>query len=265
MKILPVMPSLRTGSTMASLSLHGGLIALALLLGGQAGVQQEKVLRVSLAQMVACVQPATAAGQPEGINTQGPIKAPHEPAKQQEVQPQQPPCPVAQASDKTISPVKKKPVANKPAQQATPAKPVQTTAVSQPLQQTARAEAGSEAVGTAKPLGNADGKGTAGQGNNGAEAGGASSPNVLHKLLGAIEQYKNYPKHARRIGAEGVAILLVQVGNDGKVSGSSLHKGSGHGVLDSATEQLGARLSGLDTGVRGSSFAVRVPVEYSLR
>ena len=56
----------------------------------------------------------------------------------------------------------------------------------------------------------------------------------------------------------------VLIGNDGKVTGSSLHRGSGHGVLDSATEQLGTRLAGLDTGVRGSSFSVRVPVEYSL-
>lgn len=86
---------------------------------------------------------------------------------------------------------------------------------------------------------------------------------MLHKLLGAIEQYKNYPKHARRTGAEGTAILLVQVGNDGKVTGSSLHRGSGHGVLDLATEQLGTRLAGLDTGVRGSSFSVRVPAGIS--
>ena len=270
MKKLSVLPGLCSGSTLASLTLHGGLIALALLLGGQASLPQEKVYRVSLAQMAASVRPAAAPGLPDG-GAAAPAKAitPQEVPKPQEAQqPQpQPVSNMAQASEKMVSPVKKKSSANKPPQQAVQraasAKPVQTAVAAQTSQQTA-AEAAPGAGAEAQARGVADGKGTAGHGKNGAESGGAASPSVLHKLLGAIEQYKNYPKHARRTGAEGTAILLVQVGNDGKVTGSSLHRGSGHGVLDSATEQLGTRLAGLDTGVRGSSFSVRVPVEYSL-
>ena len=274
MKKLSVLPGLRSGSTLASLTLHGGLIALALLMGGQASLPQEKVYRVSLAQMAASVRPAAAPGLPDG-GTAAPAKAitPQEVLKPQEKQqPQpQPVSNMAQASEKMVSPVKKKSSANKPPQQAVQrdvqraasAKPVQTAVAVQTQQQTA-AEAAPGTGVEAQARGVADGKGTAGHGKNGAESGGAASPSVLHKLLGAIEQYKNYPKHARRTGAEGTAILLVQVGNDGKVTGSSLHRGSGHGVLDSATEQLGTRLAGLDTGVRGSSFSVRVPVEYSL-
>lgn len=274
MKKLSVLPGLCSGSTLASLTLHGGLIALALLMGGQASLPQEKVYRVSLAQMAASVRPAAAPGLPDG-GAAAPAKAitPQEVLKPQEKQqPQpQPVSNMAQASEKMVSPVKKKSSANKPPQQAVQrdvqraasAKPVQTAVAVQTSQQTA-AEAAPGAGAEAQARGVADGKGTAGHGKNGAESGGAASPSVLHKLLGAIEQYKNYPKHARRTGAEGTAILLVQVGNDGKVTGSSLHRGSGHGVLDSATEQLGTRLAGLDTGVRGSSFSVRVPVEYSL-
>ena len=259
---------------MASLTLHGGLIALALLLGGQASLPQEKVYRVSLAQMTASVQPAAAPGLPDG-GAAAPAMAitPQEVIKPQEkqLQPPQPASNMAQASEKMVSPVKKKSSASKPPQQAiqrdvqraASVKPVQTAVAVQTPQQTA-AETPPGAGAEAQSRGVADGKGTAGHGKNGAESGGAASPSVLHKLLGAIEQYKNYPKHARRTGAEGTAILLVQVGNDGKVTGSSLHRGSGHGVLDSATEQLGTRLAGLDTGVRGSSFSVRVPVEYSL-
>lgn len=259
---------------MASLTLHGGLIALALLLGGQASLPQEKVYRVSLAQMAASVRPAAAPGLPDG-GAAAPARTitPQEVMKPQEkqLQPPQPASNMAQASEKMVSPVKKKTNTSKPPQQAiqrdvqraASVKPVQTTvAVQTPQQTAAEATPGTGAEAQAKGL--ADGKGTAGHGKNGAESGGAASPSVLHKLLGAIEQYKNYPKHARRTGAEGTAILLVQVGNDGKVTGSSLHRGSGHGVLDSATEQLGTRLAGLDTGVRGSSFSVRVPVEYSL-
>lgn len=271
MKKLSVLPGLCSGSTLASLTLHGGLIALALLLGGQASLPQEKVYRVSLAQMAASVRPAAAPSLPDG-GAAAPVRAitPQEVIKTQEKQQPQPPQPVnnmAQASEKTVSPVKKKTSMSKPQQQdiqrAASVKPVQTAAaVQMPQQNAAETPPGAGAEAQAKGL--TDGKGTAGHGKNGAESGGAASPSVLHKLLGAIEQYKNYPKHARRTGAEGTAILLVQVGNDGKVTGSSLHRGSGHGVLDSATEQLGTRLAGLDTGVRGSSFSVRVPVEYSL-
>ena len=253
---------------MASLTLHGGLIALALLLGGQASLPREKVYRVSLAQMTASVQPAAAPGLPNG-GAAAPARAitPQKAMKPQEAQQPQPVNTMAQAAEKMVSPVKKKSNTSKPPQQAVQRaaslKPVQTAVAAQTPQQNA-AEATPGTGAGAQTRGVADGKGTAGHGKNGAESGGAASPSVLHKLLGAIEQYKNYPKHARRTGAEGTAILLVQVGNDGKVTGSSLHKGSGHGVLDSATEQLGTRLAGLDTGVRGSSFSVRVPVEYSL-
>ncbi|QTO39297.1 TonB family protein [Desulfovibrio desulfuricans] len=265
MKKLSVLPGLCSGSTLASLTLHGGLIALALLLGGQASLPQEKVYRVSLAQMAASVRPAAAPGLPDG-GAAAPVRAitPQEVIKTQEKQQPQPPQPVnnmAQTSEKMISPVKKKTGASKPPQQAVQ-QAVQRAAPVKPVQTAAETPSGAGAEAQTRGL--ADGKGTAGHGKNGAESGGAASPSVLHKLLGAIEQYKNYPKHARRTGAEGTAILLVQVGNDGKVTGSSLHRGSGHGVLDSATEQLGTRLAGLDTGVRGSSFSVRVPVEYSL-
>ena len=264
MKKLSVLPGLCSGSTLASLTLHGGLIALALLLGGQASLPQEKVYRVSLTQMTASVQSAAAPGLPDG-GTAAPARAitPQKVIMPQEVQqPQpQPVNTMAHVSETKVSPIKKKTSASKPPQQAVQ-RDVQRAASVKPVQTAAEAAPGTGAEAQAKGL--ADGKGTAGHGKNGVESGGAASPSVLHKLLGAIEQYKNYPKHARRTGAEGTAILLVQVGNDGKVTGSSLHRGSGHGVLDSATEQLGTRLAGLDTGVRGSSFSVRVPVEYSL-
>ncbi len=262
MKKLSVLPGLCSGSTMASLTLHGGLIALALLLGGQASLPQEKVYRVSLAQMAASVRPSAAPGLPDG-GAAAPARAvtPQEVIKPQEAPQPQPVTNMANVSEKMVSPVKKKTSASKPPQQAVQ-RAVQRAESVKPVQTAAGATPGAGAEAQTRGL--ADGKGAAGHGKNGVESGGAASPSVLHKLLGAIEQYKNYPKHARRTGAEGTAILLVQVGNDGKVTGSSLHRGSGHGVLDSATEQLGTRLAGLDTGVRGSSFSVRVPVEYSL-
>ena len=107
MKRLSVLPGLCSGSTLASLTLHGGLIALALLLGGQASLPQEKVYRVSLAQMAASVRPAAAPGLPDG-GAAAPARAitPQEVLKPREAQQPQP-QPVnnmAQASEKMVSP-----------------------------------------------------------------------------------------------------------------------------------------------------------------
>jgi len=88
---------------------------------------------------------------------------------------------------------------------------------------------------------------------------------ALSKIVNAVERYKNYPKQARRIGAEGLAMLLVSVDAQGRVTVSSLQKSSGQASLDSATRELGEKLAGLDTGVRGAAFSVCVPVEYKLK
>ena len=170
MKKLSVLPGLCSGSTMASLTLHGGLIALALLLGGQASLPQEKVYRVSLAQMAASVRPAAAPGLPDGhAAVQARAALPQEAAKPQEVQQPQP-QPVnnlAQASEKMISPVKKKTSTSKPAQQVTQQakqkvmqpNPLQTATVAQ-LQN--HAEANPSPGVEAQARGLADGKGSAG-------------------------------------------------------------------------------------------------------
>ena len=75
---------------------------------------------------------------------------------------------------------------------------------------------------------------------------------ALGTILDALNRHKRYPKQARRIGAEGTVQLLVTISADGKVSACSLGKGSGFGVLDTATERLGEKLVGLDIpSVRG--------------
>lgn len=90
---------------------------------------------------------------------------------------------------------------------------------------------------------------------------------ALGTILDALNRHKRYPKQARRIGAEGTVQLLVTISADGKVSACSLGKGSGFGVLDTATERLGEKLVGLDIpSVRGGKgFQVVVPVRYSLK
>ncbi len=94
----------------------------------------------------------------------------------------------------------------------------------------------------------------------------ASSKNTaLSKILNAVEKNKNYPKHARRSGAEGLVILLVSINDQGRITASSLDKHCGQAALDNATKELGEKLIGLNTGVQGAAFSVRVPVEYKLK
>lgn len=88
---------------------------------------------------------------------------------------------------------------------------------------------------------------------------------ALGLLMQAIERYKSYPKQARRTGAQGTVSLLVSVGQDGRVKGWEVRQGSGHVLLDSATRQLGEKLNGLDTGLRGKEVGIVVPVRYALR
>ena len=88
---------------------------------------------------------------------------------------------------------------------------------------------------------------------------------LLARLIAAIEKRKNYPRQARRSGAEGTCTLEIRVDAAGVVQGCGLAKGSGSSALDAATSRLAGRLAGLNTGVRGKAFRVLVPVRYSLR
>ena len=103
---------------------------------------------------------------------------------------------------------------------------------------------------------------------DGGVAGGvpASTKNMaLSRILSAVEKHKNYPKHARRSGAVGLVILLVSVNDQGRITASALDKHCGQAALDTATRELGEKLVGLNTGVQGAAFSVRVPVEYKLK
>lgn len=86
---------------------------------------------------------------------------------------------------------------------------------------------------------------------------------VLAAVLQAVEKHKRYPRQGRRSGAEGTCILMVQVGEDGRVISYSLAGGSGRSVLDAASERLGEKLVGLYVGTKGK-LKVLVPVHYRL-
>ncbi len=89
---------------------------------------------------------------------------------------------------------------------------------------------------------------------------------ALAVLMQAIEEYKDYPKQARRLGAEGINFLLVTIDANGKVIAAELEKESGSWILDKTTIKLGSELVNLQLLDKSTeeSFQVSVPVEYSL-
>lgn len=88
---------------------------------------------------------------------------------------------------------------------------------------------------------------------------------LLARLIAEIEKRKNYPRQARRTGAEGTCTLEIRVNASGVVQSCGVAKGSGSSVLDAATSRLSGKLAGFDTGVKGKALRVLVPVRYSLR
>jgi protein TonB len=86
---------------------------------------------------------------------------------------------------------------------------------------------------------------------------------ALAAILQAVEKYKRYPKAGRRSGAEGKCGLMVRIDAHGKVYACELAEKSGKSVLDAASELLGEKLIGLDTGT-SEAMNILIPVHYSL-
>ena len=98
-----------------------------------------------------------------------------------------------------------------------------------------------------------------------AEASASSKSQALKILLAEIEKRKKYPKQARRTGAEGTVVMQVNINASGEIISCSIAKNCGIGALDLETDRLGKKLSGLNIGVRGAQFSIKVPIRYSLQ
>lgn len=89
---------------------------------------------------------------------------------------------------------------------------------------------------------------------------------ILAELLSAVEANKEYPRAARRAGAQGRVLLKVSVDGEGKITACSLASSSGSSLLDKAAGQLGEKLLGriLPSARGGRPLTVAVPVHYML-
>ena len=83
-----------------------------------------------------------------------------------------------------------------------------------------------------------------------------------------IKRYQRYPPPALRRGWEGTAEVLLQIAADGKVTGITLGKSSGHVILDAEALDMVRRASPLPQAppdLRGRALVVSVPIVFRLQ
>ena len=83
-----------------------------------------------------------------------------------------------------------------------------------------------------------------------------------------IKRYQKYPPPAQRRGWEGTAEVLLQIAADGKVTGITLGKSSGHAILDEEAMNMVRRASPLPQAppdLRGRALVVSIPIVFRLQ
>ena len=85
-------------------------------------------------------------------------------------------------------------------------------------------------------------------------------------LVDKLREMKRYPLPARRLGQEGVVLLVVQVAADGRLVSVEVKKGSGYPILDRDAVKL---LENAAEAARGStrpdrSARLEIPIAYRL-
>ena len=83
-----------------------------------------------------------------------------------------------------------------------------------------------------------------------------------------IKRYQKYPPLAQRRGWEGTAEVLLKIAADGKVTGITLGKSSGHAILDEEALDMVRRAAPLPQAppdLRGRALVVSVPIVFRLQ
>ncbi|HCK80464.1 MAG TPA: hypothetical protein DIC59_03235 [Candidatus Competibacteraceae bacterium] len=75
-----------------------------------------------------------------------------------------------------------------------------------------------------------------------------------------------YPPIARRLGQEGIVMLLLEIGANGDLRGLAIRQSSGHAVLDQAAQQLARNAVAVLRGQLSppGESRLEIPVAYRL-
>ncbi len=87
-------------------------------------------------------------------------------------------------------------------------------------------------------------------------------PEVLRETLGRLSEEVLYPPEALQLGLEGEVVILVEVGEGGRILNASIASGSGHAVLDEAAVRAVRRIGSL--GPSSANKAILLPVRFKI-
>lgn len=87
--------------------------------------------------------------------------------------------------------------------------------------------------------------------------------NELGATLDRLSETLLYPPEALRRGLEGEVVLLLDLGEGGRITGASVASSSGHAILDDAAIRAVLRLGSLGPGASGK--AVLLPVRFRIQ
>jgi protein TonB len=88
------------------------------------------------------------------------------------------------------------------------------------------------------------------------------SPEQLRETLGRLSEELLYPADALRRGLEGEVVILVALGEGGRILDASIASGSGHQALDDAAVRAVRRLGSL--GPASAHKSILLPVRFRI-
>ena len=88
------------------------------------------------------------------------------------------------------------------------------------------------------------------------------SPEQLRETLGRLSEELLYPADALRRGLEGEVVILVELGENGRILDASIASGSGHPTLDDAAVRAVKRLGTL--GPASAHKSILLPVRFRI-
>jgi protein TonB len=84
----------------------------------------------------------------------------------------------------------------------------------------------------------------------------------LNEALGRLSETLFYPPEALAKGLEGEVVLLIELGDGGRIAAASVASGSGHVLLDDAALRAARRLGALNPALAGK--AILLPVRFRI-
>jgi protein TonB len=88
------------------------------------------------------------------------------------------------------------------------------------------------------------------------------SPEALRETLGRLSEEMLYPAEALQRGLEGEVVILVELGENGRILDASIASGSGHSILDDAAVRAVRKIGTL--GPSSANKTILLPVRFKI-